>query len=116
MLILPIKKKWFDMILSGEKKEEYREIKPYYEARFSRCFLGDTSLLVGGKKGKLNEWLFTEIKFCKPVKFRNGYSSKSPYFIAKCQLTIGKGKPEWGAEPGKEYYVLRILEIHDRKE
>ena len=30
MLTLPIKKKWFDMILSGEKKEEYREIKPYY--------------------------------------------------------------------------------------
>ena len=30
MLVLPIKKKWFDMIASGEKKEEYREIKPYY--------------------------------------------------------------------------------------
>ena len=29
MLTLPIKKKWFDMIVSGEKKEEYREIKPY---------------------------------------------------------------------------------------
>lgn len=25
MLTLPIKKKWFDMIVSGEKKEEYRE-------------------------------------------------------------------------------------------
>ena len=35
MLILPIKKKWFDMILSGEKKEEYREIKPYYTTRFA---------------------------------------------------------------------------------
>ena len=34
MLTLPIKKKWFDMILSGEKKEEYREIKPYYDSRF----------------------------------------------------------------------------------
>ena len=34
MLTLPIKKKWFDMIFSGEKKEEYREIKPYYETRF----------------------------------------------------------------------------------
>ena len=33
MLVLPIKKKWFDMILSGEKKEEYREIKRYYESR-----------------------------------------------------------------------------------
>jgi len=31
MLTLPIKKKWFDMIASGEKKEEYREIKEYYE-------------------------------------------------------------------------------------
>lgn len=31
MLILPIKRKWFDMILSGEKKEEYREIKPYIQ-------------------------------------------------------------------------------------
>lgn len=34
MLILPIKKKWFDKIQSGEKKEEYREIKPYYTTRF----------------------------------------------------------------------------------
>lgn len=39
MLILPIKKKWFDMIVSGEKKEEYREIKPYYDSRLHpvRC-------------------------------------------------------------------------------
>lgn len=29
MLILPIKSKWFNMILSGDKQEEYREIKPY---------------------------------------------------------------------------------------
>lgn len=34
MLTLPIQKRWFDMILSGEKKEEYREIKEYYEIRF----------------------------------------------------------------------------------
>lgn len=36
MLILPIKKKWYDMIFLGEKKEEYREIKPYYETRFHK--------------------------------------------------------------------------------
>ena len=35
MLTLPIKKKWFDMIKSGEKKEEYREFKPYYTTRFN---------------------------------------------------------------------------------
>ena len=27
-LHLTLKKNWFDLILSGEKKEEYREIKP----------------------------------------------------------------------------------------
>ena len=32
-LYLTLKKNWFDLILSGEKKEEYREIKPYWEKR-----------------------------------------------------------------------------------
>lgn len=35
ILVLPVKKKWFDMICSGQKKEEYREIKPYYRSRFN---------------------------------------------------------------------------------
>ena len=46
MLILPIKKKWFDMIASGEKTEEYREIKPYYDSRFMNTF---GFILVGGQ-------------------------------------------------------------------
>lgn len=37
-LVLTIKKKWFDMILSGKKTEEYREIKPYWETRFINYF------------------------------------------------------------------------------
>lgn len=36
MLILPIKRKWFEMIASGEKKEEYRELKPYYHTRLKK--------------------------------------------------------------------------------
>lgn len=31
MLVLPIKKKWFDMIVNGEKKEEYRWTISIYE-------------------------------------------------------------------------------------
>lgn len=34
-LHLNLKKKWFDMILSGEKTEEYREIKGYWIDRLS---------------------------------------------------------------------------------
>lgn len=95
MLILPIKKKWFDMIASGEKKEEYREIKPYYETRFKKLWQG--SLIGGQAKRK--------------IMFRNGYASKSPSLIAVCTLDIGTGKEEWGAEQGKEYYRLHIKEV-----
>ena len=92
MLILPIKKKWFDMILSGEKKEEYREIKPYYNSRLPWYFEYSQSVE-------------------RQVIFINGYSRNSPKIKCKCVLLIGYGKPEWGAEEGKEYYILKIIEV-----
>lgn len=38
MIILTIKKRWFDMIKSGEKKEEYRDIRPFYDSRLPKGF------------------------------------------------------------------------------
>ena len=38
MLTLPIKKKWYDMIIAGIKQEEYREIKDYYDSRLLNLF------------------------------------------------------------------------------
>lgn len=40
-LILPLKKQWWDMIKSGVKKEEYREMKPFYISRFSGGLMKD---------------------------------------------------------------------------
>lgn len=115
MLILPIKKKWFDMILSGEKKEEYREIKPYYETRFMNAF---GIILVGGEYVKCSEIGLTECEKepIQPIMFRNGYSKNSPSFIAKCTLSVGTGKEEWGAEKNKEYFVLTVQEILNGRE
>lgn len=101
MLTLPIKKKWFDMILSGEKTEEYREIKPYWTSRFKKVF--DFSENGGWAKNCDIHCLI----------FQNGYGKNAPRFEARCILEIGQGKPEWGAEQNKEYYVLKILEIKD---
>lgn len=42
-------------------------------------------------------------------------AKNSPSFVAKCTLSFGKGRKEWGAEPGKEYYTLKIHEITERK-
>lgn len=90
MLTLPIKRKWFDMIVSGEKKEEYREIKPYWTSRFSK---------IAGRDGAF------------PVMLRAGYSKNSPSFIVNVKLTQGYGRREWGAPEDKEVYILTILDM-----
>lgn len=95
MFTLPIKKKWFNMILAGQKLEEYREIKPYYEIRFKNLWKG--SLIGYSARRK--------------IAFRNGYGKDAPEIIATVTLDIGEGKPEWGAEPGKNYYILKIQDI-----
>lgn len=95
------------MILSGEKKEEYREVKPYYDQRFVTAF-GCRWLFDGIKNGDMEPPI-------KEILFRNGYSKESPQFVAKCSLIIGTGKQEWGAETDKQYYVLKIHEITEKK-
>lgn len=94
-MVLTIKKKWFDMIVSGEKKEEYREIKQYYKTRFNNLWAGS---LIGGKAKR-------------HIRLRNGYSKTSPSILTVCTIDTGPGREEWGAEPGKEYYRLHIEEI-----
>lgn len=122
MLILPIKKKWFDMILSGEKKEEYREIKEYYEIRFQNLFGAITihplyppdNFLDRSEYELLQgEAVPEEIRkdSVQEIIFRNGYSKDSKAIKARCRLRTGKGRPEWGAEPDKQYYILEILNV-----
>lgn len=88
LLTLPITKEWFDKILAGKKKEEYRVISPYYDSRLSR-FLGD------------------EIE----IILRNGYRSTSPAVLVTVKVLIGLGRPEWGAEESELYYVLEIIKV-----
>lgn len=102
MLILPIKKQWFDMIKSGEKKEEYREIKEYWTSRLKYY---TPALILGSNTERVAPTF--------EVGFRNGYNKNSPMLICKCKLRIGPGKEEWGAEPNKEYYILDILSVEE---
>lgn len=114
MLTLTIKGKWYDKIVSGEKKEEYREIKPYYESRFMNAF----GVIMVGKEMLHGENVPEEIRkhWPVPVMFKNGYSAESRKFIAECELSIGTGKPEWGADPGVEYYILHIINVKELQE
>ena len=101
VLYLTIKKKWFDMIASGEKKEEYRDITPHYFARLVDRY--ETNL-----RRNFSDYVYENFD---AVTFINGYQPKSPRLTVKfLGISRSEGKTEWGAEPGKKYFVIKLGE------
>lgn len=95
ILHLNLKKRWFDMIASGEKQEEYREIKPYWQKFFVYGLIKIGGICHSPKN----------VIIC----FSHGYNKNRPQMRFKCRgLVIRTGRPAWGAEPGKEYFVIQI--------
>lgn len=93
---LVLKKKWFDMIFSGEKKEEYREGKEYWLKRFTQ-------------KGKGGELEFRKID---RIVFHHGYRRDRRTFECEFKgFAVGTGHKEWGAKSGVVYYVLKLGKI-----
>ena len=87
---MPIQKKWFNMIISGEKKEEYREVKEYWRKR-----------LLHDKVDRL--------------KLINGYGSDKPYIIIELKdIKMGLGNPYHGAPLNVWVYILKLGEIVER--
>jgi hypothetical protein len=126
VLHLTLKKKWFDMIASGEKKEEYREIKPFWATRLlykielprSIGFMWAWKDIQQGDFS-CSKWkdatggapIFNEDFHA--VKFVNGgnfHASLPMVMMALQGMEIREGKPEWGAEPGKKYFVIKLGE------
>lgn len=64
MLILNLKKQWFEKIKTGEKTHEYREVKDYWSNRLMFVSPGDLLILRCGypKAGDFEKELPAEIK------------------------------------------------------
>lgn len=99
-LHLPLKKQWYEMIESGIKTEEYREIKPYW----TRRFIGMNQPLFSFRYG----YQQANVKGYTHVKFSYGYTKCTMTFEIK-EITIGKGKLEWGAPKG-EVFIIKLGE------
>lgn len=95
-LKMPIKGYWYNAIMALEKTEEYREIKPYWTTRLQSAGLLD-------EKGRPIPGVIGE------AVLHNGYGAKARRMYIRFLLRIGEGRPEWGAEPDREYYILSII-------
>lgn len=116
-LQLSLKKQWFEMTKSGIKTEDYREITPYWCSRLLTC--------TGGKRTQsywsdmLSYPITDKCFFIEKLSFEEfglnimtlGYpKSTDTDRILKLEhkgIEIGYGKPEWGAEPNKLYFIIK---------
>lgn len=119
VLTLAVSKEWFDMIVSGEKTEEYREIKPYWVARLfqNNSNIVDVRYLASALAGRtdlLKKYIDAEkivLKQYTHVLFINGYRKDSKR-IEKEVESITIGKPKKGLCPGKwldhEFFIIKF--------
>ena len=111
VLHLVLEKKWFKKIVSGEKTEEYREIKPYWASRLVNQKAESGEVLFdefGGYCRVLGE---PEYKPFTNVLFYAGYA-KDRQVVEKKIESISIGKPQKGMCPeewlNKDVFIIKF--------
>lgn len=114
-----LKKVWFDMTQAKIKREEYRDITLYWAARLLykievpwggsltawKDIIEGDSEFKGWKAFTGGAPVFREFT---EAFMRNGYAKDAPAHTEQIEsISIGEGREEWGAVPGKKYFVIR---------
>lgn len=93
VLSLVLKGYWYNYIEKGDKREEYREIKPYWVKILCECSL------------TLKPKAFTI------VEFRLGYSSDAPRMYWRIgEIKIGHPVSRWTYVPRKICFIIPLKE------
>jgi len=101
ILNLTLKKEFFDLIISGEKREEYRVIKPFWRTRLEDP--PEAPLVFNPKEFDV-------------IKFVNGYGNDKPTMLVECKgIKLGDSRPEWCGGVEGFFYVLELGEILETK-
>ncbi len=105
VLTLSVKKEWFDKIVSNEKKEEYREIKPYWIKRLTTNCEVVYDVVAETYCGKVLYRPYTHVLFI------NGYGDDKPRIEKEIEsIDIDRPRKGWCPDEflGKEYFVIRF--------
>lgn len=97
---LVLKHKWYDMIESGEKPEEYRDFSEYWTKRLLGC------KHVIARPARQSFPMKLPIKKGTTVTFHRGYTKTTMTFEVE-YLAYGYGLPQWGA-PKELCYIIKL--------
>ncbi len=131
---LTLKKQWFGMIASGEKREVYHEIKPYWIKRLLEATFPPDSMESDGfdeegfwhdvmnmkdtswdSYSEMMAYFKHRISNFDVVKFTNGNGNddKPSVTVELDSIVFGEGKKEWGAVVGETYFCLQLGKVID---
>lgn len=112
------------MIDSGEKKEEYRDVKEYWFSRLVIDAYGkvkmfckykgeiDENFLIAFFNSNASYMPLIEFKNFTHIIARNGYAKDAPTIKWEhLGIEIKEGMSEWGAEPNQKYFCLKIGKV-----
>ena len=111
---LPLKGKYYHMIKSGIKPEEYREQTPYWMKRICVCpateCRNQKRATCQGCPVLQNARMIP--KRFSAAHFTLGYPKRDDternLLVRIIKVTLGRGNPAFGAEPGKEYIIIHL--------
>ena len=120
VLTLTISKRCFDMILSGEKTEEYRMITTYW---YQRLYQRKPEFAYAGRISKSDaeyacdpdlRYILTgegfkdnELRPYTHILFRYGYTRRTMLREIE-SITIGRGNPKWCAPTDKDVFIIKF--------
>lgn len=116
-LHLVLKSQWYNRWLK-DKTEDYREINEYW---LKRLFCKANGASISKAEAyrlchnlnvlhySINEGVIVPKKF-DVITLHLGYS-KTTYTVPYKETVVATGKPEWGAEPNKQYFIIRTLQF-----
>lgn len=113
-LQLSLKTEWFEMTKAGIKTEDYREITTYWIRRLLidvRGFELVTEkalcrMITEGSKDVLFQFKYFDTNTMTLGYPKKGDTERIIQF-EHTGIEIRTGNPEWGAEPGKLYFVIK---------
>jgi len=112
-LQLSLKRQWFEMTAAGIKTEDYREITQYWWKRLVQCgeCYRNLSDSLDDILAPVEEWKMIMSKQFTTNIMTLGYPSKNDTSriirFEHAGIEIRTGNPEWGAEEGKLYFVIK---------
>ncbi len=101
-----VEREWFNELKSGKKKVEYVEMKEHWGNAFVSEDLAESYY----RNGKI---IYKPTGAKALIEVRSSRGVSAPHFTALVSLSIGAGKPEWGAAEGQQYYRLFIHEVKE---